>query len=225
MTNSKCIACGVELETGWVFAHCGRKECGVAHSKMKNDLIQRLRFVQSQGGGYYELAQDCIDLIEAMASVGIRQQAEIELLQKDLSLARTISRFGAAHEPSVSRLPVPGATMTRLSDIADELIRQLRKQGMEKMQAVFDGMRLRIDPWPESCTSDCVQKGYPDIDCPVHGKKTPPALPHCPSCLCALGLCHQHPGAVFHPPATCPECASGAAAYALLEVVKSGDGQ
>lgn len=50
----------------------------------------------------------------------------------------------------VTRLPVPGTQMTRLSDIADELIRQLRKQGMEKMQAVFDGMRLRIDPWPDS---------------------------------------------------------------------------
>lgn len=56
-----------------------------------------------------------------------------------------------SHEPgAVTRLPVPRTQMTRLSDIADELIRQLRKQGMEKMQAVFDGMRLRIDPWPDS---------------------------------------------------------------------------
>lgn len=44
----------------------------------KDDLIQRLRFVQSQGGGYYELAQDCIDLIESMAAVGLRQETEIE---------------------------------------------------------------------------------------------------------------------------------------------------
>lgn len=56
---------------------------------------------------------------------------------------------GSDEPGAVTRLPVPRTQMTRLSDIADELIRQLRKQGMEKMQAVFDGMRLRIDPWPE----------------------------------------------------------------------------
>lgn len=40
------------------------------------------------------------------------------------------------------------------------------------------------------CTSDCVQKGYPDIDCPAHGKKSnsPPAnqaaswMWRCPTC-------------------------------------------
>ncbi len=51
-------------------------------------------------------------------------------------------------------------------------------------------------------------------------EKSPPALPHCPSCLCGLGTCKDHPAAVFHPPATCPECASGEPAYALLEAVK-----
>lgn len=54
----------------------------------------------------------------------------------------------------VTRLPVPGTKLTRLSDIADELIRQLRKQGMERMQAVFDGMLLRIDPEPPSQKSE-----------------------------------------------------------------------
>ncbi len=44
-------------------------------------------------------------------------------------------------------------------------------------------------------------------------------LPHCPSCLCHLGHCQNHPAAVFHPPATCPECASGEPAYALLDAV------
>jgi hypothetical protein len=33
MTNPKCIACGVELEVGWTFAHCGRKECSVLRRK------------------------------------------------------------------------------------------------------------------------------------------------------------------------------------------------
>lgn len=53
----------------------------------KDGVIERLRFVQSQGGGYYELAQDCIDLIEAMASVGIRQETELTQLRGNLSLA------------------------------------------------------------------------------------------------------------------------------------------
>jgi hypothetical protein len=44
---------------------------------------------------------------------------------------------------------------------------------------------------------------------------------HCPSCLCNLGSCPQHPGAIFRPPQGCPECASGEPGYALLEGVKS----
>ncbi len=187
-------------------------------NEIANPVAQRLRDHARYGrfGDYNDVALSGAQEIDRLQ--GLLSRA-LELIENPAPLMRP------AAEPSVSRLPVPGATMTRLSDIADELIRQLRKQGMEKMQAVFDGVRLRIDPWPESCTSDCVQTGYPDIDCPVHGKKTPPALPHCASCLCHLGHCQNHPAAVFHPPATCPECASGEPAYALLEVVKSGDGQ
>jgi hypothetical protein len=64
-------------------------------------------------------------------------------------------RCGAAHWPQcpseskVTRLPVPGAKLARLSDIADDLIRELKRQGMETLQAVFQGVLLRVEPYKE----------------------------------------------------------------------------
>lgn len=59
----------------------------------------------------------------------------------------------ASSEPSVTRLPVPGTKLTRLSDIADTLVRELRRQGMETLQAVFDGVKVRVEPWKEPLES------------------------------------------------------------------------
>jgi len=53
------------------------------------------------------------------------------------------------HEPSVTRLPVPGTKLARLSDIADDLVKEMRRQGMETLQSVFDGVKVRVEPWRE----------------------------------------------------------------------------
>lgn len=51
---------------------------------------------------------------------------------------------------NVARLHPPTAKLSRLSDIYDELIREMRRQGFETLQGVYDGVRIRIDPWPDS---------------------------------------------------------------------------
>lgn len=52
-------------------------------------------------------------------------------------------------ESSVTRLPVAGSKLARISDLADDLIRELERQGLEKLQAVFKGKLLRIEPYTE----------------------------------------------------------------------------
>ncbi len=80
------------------------------------------------------------------------------------------------------------------------------------------GLEWRIKLQTEQTMHAAWRKRAEEAEAQLNAQKS---IPHCPSCLCALGTCKDHPGAVFHPPATCPECASGAPAYALLEVVES----
>jgi hypothetical protein len=54
-----------------------------------------------------------------------------------------------AYPPRVTRLPVAGSKLARISDIADDLIRELKRQGLEKLQAVFQGILLRVEPYKE----------------------------------------------------------------------------
>lgn len=47
---------------------------------------------------------------------------------------------------SVTRLPVRGSHLAPISDRVDDLVRELRRQGMETLRGAFDGMIVRIDP-------------------------------------------------------------------------------
>jgi len=78
-------------------------------------------------------------LMQQAASEIQRLRAENSMLRYQLKASdQTLEHeriLRATHEPRV-----------RLSDMADELIRELRRQGMVTMQSVFDGSILKIQP-------------------------------------------------------------------------------
>jgi len=84
-------------------------------------------------------------LRQALSDVLKETYADAALTQK----VHGIAHAGLQHEPSVTRLPVPGTKLARLSDIADDLVKEMRRQGMETLQSVFDGVKVRVEPWRE----------------------------------------------------------------------------
>lgn len=143
MTNDLCPHCQLPRQ--------GAHDC--FHS-MRGE-IERLTQERDEYKAWWE--RDSKNLGTALNDLSLERackqdlQAQVKWQSKEIDAqVREIQRL-RGHEPSadVTRLPVPGSKMTRLSDIADSLVRELQRQGMSTMQAVFDGMKVRVEPWQD----------------------------------------------------------------------------
>ncbi len=67
----------------------------------------------------------------------------------DLLIAlRDYRRLREAQSATVTRL-APKSFIAPIQDRADDLIREMKRQGMNTLRASFDGMDVRIDPTPK----------------------------------------------------------------------------